>query len=74
MSINSTYFNNLLVTRGNASGRNMNPYTCTTDQKSEREHTMTVVPVMLLVVFFMLWELQMLPVSQVQLCVGFRVG
>lgn len=73
----STYgisFNNFLVTRGNTSGRNMNPeatyqgeymymqYICTTDQRSGREDTMTV---MLLVLFFMVWELQMLPVFQV---------
>lgn len=35
---------------------------------------MTLVPVMLFVVVFMPWELQTLPVSQVQLRVGFRVG
>lgn len=55
-------------------GKTWIQYICTTDQRSEREDIMTVVPVMLLVVFFILWELQMLPVSQVQLCVGFHVG
>lgn len=35
---------------------------------------MTLVPVMLLVVVFVPWELQMLPVSQVQLRVWVSVG
>lgn len=73
LNISTVSFNTLLESRGNTSGRNMNPVHLHYRSKQwEADHDSN--PVMLLVVVFMPWELQTLPVSQGQVCVGFHVG
>lgn len=72
MSINSISFNNLLVTRGNMSGRNMNPvhlhYRSKKWEGGDHDFRPCHAPC------GVLHAVGVADVSQVQLCVGFHVG